>query len=461
MNMNNFREEIDSMGIVKVLESAYWGAQTERAHKNFAVSPYRLPVSMLQALALIKKSAAISNSSIGNIDSKYGDAIVKAASEIQEGSFVDQFPLDVFQTGSGTSWNMNINEVLANRANELLGGERGDRSLVHPNDHVNKGQSSNDVIPTAINISSRIEAERCAEAIEALALIVKEKEVEFKDVIKLGRTHLQDAVPMRLSDEFSAWRVQLEKSAKRIRSTFASLEELALGGTAIGSGLNCSSKFVDIAIENIVKESGISFHQADNLYEAISARDSSLELMNALNSTAVVFMKIAQDLRILSSGPRSGIGEINLPSLQPGSSIMPGKINPVIPEMVIQSAAFIMGKHTSVTIATQNSPLQLNIMMPLIAHELHSSLDLIKNVANSFGRLCFKGITANRELCKDKIEWSLAIITPLATTLGYDKAAEIAHYAWEKGIKVSEAASILTELTQAQLDDILDIKKMV
>ena len=457
----DFRKECDSMGEVLVPKNGYWGAQTQRAVENFGVSPYTIPISMLRALALIKKSAAISNQKIKNISNIHAKAIIQAADEIIAGEFDAHFPLDVFQTGSGTSWNMNINEVISNRANEIISKSKTDSTKIHPNDHVNKGQSSNDVIPTAINVSCRIEAEKCADSFDFLANIVSQKEKEFAGIIKLGRTHLQDAVPMKLSDEFSAWRVQLEKSATRIRKTFDCLEELALGGTAIGSGLNSSREFATGVISNISKESGVKFRQADNLYEAISARDSSLELMNALNSGAVVLMKIGQDLRILSSGPRSGIGELNLPSLQPGSSIMPGKINPVIPEMIIQVAAFIMGKHSSLTIAAQNSPLQLNIMMPLIAHELHTSLDLLNNSLKAFGERCFSGITANEQLCKNKVEWSLAIITPLALKLGYDKAAQIAHYAFENSIKVCDATLKLTNLTKAEIDNILDIKKMV
>lgn len=458
---NDFRIEKDSMGEVRVPQEAYWGAQTQRAVENFSVSPYRIPGAMLKALALIKKQTALSNGADGIVSSEYTGAIAQAADEILRGGLADQFPLDVFQTGSGTSWNMNINEVLANRANEILGGGRGDRKPVHPNDHVNRGQSSNDVIPSALNISARMEAEKLAVALESLADGVGEKEEAFRAVLKLGRTHLQDAVPMRLSDEFSAWRVQLQKSAQRIRRCYSSLEELALGGTAIGSGLNCPGKFAEAAVAGIAQESGIPFRQADNLFEAIAARDSSLELMNSLNSTAVVMMKIAQDLRLLSSGPRSGLGEINLPSLQPGSSIMPGKVNPVIPEMVLQAAAFVMGKQTSMTVACQNSPLQLNIMMPLIAHELHASISLLTECASALDDRCFSGITANEEVCREKIEWSLAVVTPLAVNLGYDKAAEIAYHAWKTRIKVSDAVLKLTDLNEKEVKALLDIEKMI
>lgn len=455
------RIEKDSMGEVVVDEDSYWGAQTQRAVSNFTISSLRIPNSFLKALALIKKHAAFVNAKNGVIAQNEAKAIVDAADEILAGKWNDQFPVDVFQTGSGTSWNMNINEVLANRANEMLQHPKGTRFPIHPNDHVNKGQSSNDVIPSAMNIAAFFEAQFLVRDLGKLVDVIRRKEKDFTAYYKLGRTHLQDAVPMRVSDEFSAWKKQLEKAKERIMRTFPALQELALGGTAVGTGVNCPEGFAVAVIEGIAQESGIPFVQAENLFEAISSRDSILELMNALHSLAVALFKIAQDLRLLSSGPRCGFGELILPSLQPGSSIMPGKINPVIPEMTIQVAAYVMGKHASVSIGCQTSPLQLNIMMPLIASEVLSSLEILTACVRSLNEKCFSGITVDVKNCQEKIDWSLALVTPVALKLGYDKAAEIAHYAYKKNIQVKEALRELTDLTVDEIEALLDPAKMV
>jgi fumarate hydratase, class II len=449
------------MGEVELPADAYWGAQAQRAAANFNVSPFRIPIPMLRALALVKKSAARANESIGILDAELARAIVQAADEVLQGAMDDQFPVDVFQTGSGTSWNMNVNEVIANRSNELSGGEKGTRSPVHPNDHVNKGQSSNDAIPTAISIATRVEAGKLAAALERLEHAFSGKAKEFDDVVKLGRTHLQDAVPMTLGDEFSGYAEQVRKGVGRIKSCYANLEELALGGTAIGTGLNTHPEFAGRAIEHIATELGCPFVPAQNRFEAIAARDSQLELMGAVNTVAVGLMKIAQDLRLLSSGPRAALGEIILPSLQPGSSIMPGKINPVIPEMVIQAAAHIMGKHLSVTIACQNAPLELNIMQPLIAYETITALQLLTNSAVAFATKCVTGIVADRERCRSLIDLSLALVTPLALEIGYDKAAEIAHQAYEEKKTVREIVIAEGILSEDEADAILKPDNML
>jgi len=455
------RTESDSMGTMEIPDDAYWGAQAQRAAQNFDVSPLRIPVPFMKALAAVKKSAALTNLSLGLLDKKLADAIVQAADEIINEKWNDQFPVDVFQTGSGTSWNMNMNEVIANRANELLGSEKGTRKPVHPNDHVNKGQSSNDVIPTAMNVACRLEAGKLTAALQRLESSLAKKSEEMKDIVKLGRTHLQDAVPMTLGQEFSGYRQQIRKARGRIERTFSSLEELALGGTAVGTGLNSDPNHAAQTIHLLAEEYGAKFRKADNYFEAMAARDSIVELMGALNSLAVSLMKIAQDLRLLASGPRAGIGELQLPELQPGSSIMPGKINPVIPEMVIQVAAHVMGKNLSVTIAGQNAPLELNIMQPLLAHETLSSLDLLTRTALVFDERCIGGITADAEHCRSLIDWSLALVTPLALKVGYDRAAKIAHRAFEEKRKVKEVILDEGVLAEKEADEILDPRNMI
>lgn len=461
MSEKSFRTESDSMGTMEVPAEAYWGAQSQRAALNFTVSSLRIPPAFLRALASVKRAAARTNRELELLDVKIADAIARAAGEVIEGKWNDQFPIDVFQTGSGTSWNMNINEVIANRANELLGGSRGSRSPVHPNDHVNKGQSSNDTIPTAMNIAARVEAQALAEALKPLEGSLAAKAEEFDSVLKLGRTHLQDAVPMTLGQEFSGYREQIRKCRLRIERTFPSLEELALGGTALGTGLNAHPEYASRTIRALAEEFHVPFRRADNYFEAMAGRDSILELAGALNSLAVAFMKIAQDLRLLSSGPRSGIGEIQLPALQPGSSIMPGKINPVIPEMMIQVAAHVMGKHLAITIACQNAPLELNMMQPLLAHEITSALELLSNAAKAFDERCVRGITADAAHCRELIDWSLALVTPLALRVGYDRAAKIAHRAYEEKKKVRDVILEEGVLSREEADQILDPQSML
>jgi fumarate hydratase class II len=356
---------------------------------------------------------------------------------------------------------MNMNEVIANRANEILGEEKGKRHPIHPNDHVNKGQSSNDAIPAAISIATRLEAERLEKALESLAEALSRKAEEFKDVIKLGRTHLQDAVPITLGNEFSAYAEQMRKGARRLENCYGTLEELALGGTAVGTGINTHPEFSKRAIEGIASDTGVAFRPAENFFEAISARDSQLELMGAVNTVAVGMMKIAQDLRLLSSGPRAAIGEIKLPSLQPGSSIMPGKVNPVIPEMILQVSAHVMGKHLSVTVACQNAPLELNIMQPLIAYETLSALDLMTNAAYAFEKRCVEGIEADVERCRSLIELSLALVTPLALKVGYDKAAKIAYRAYEENKTVREIVIEEGILSRTEADQVLSPESML
>ncbi|MFP4329511.1 MAG: class II fumarate hydratase [Spirochaetaceae bacterium] len=461
MSEELMRSESDSMGEVAIPAWAYWGAQTQRAVSNFNVSPLRIPVSMIRALALVKKHAARVNARLGLVEERPAEAIVQAAEEVQRGEWDAHFPIDVFQTGSGTSWNMNINELIANRANEILGEPRGTRKPVHPNDHVNRGQSSNDVIPTALHIANRVELEPLFASLRHLVDTIRKKEVAFKDLVKLGRTHLQDAVPMTLGQEFSGFRVQVEKAITRIEHTRGHLEELALGGTALGTGLNAHPEFAEDVAKEIAHETGIPFRSAPNKFEAIATRDAQVELMGALNTYATSLMKIANDLRILASGPRGGFGEIVLPTLQPGSSIMPGKVNPVIPEMIIQVAAHVNGKAVSVTIAGQNSPLELNMMHPLLAYETLSAISLLTESSNAMADRCFAGIEADEERLAYWIEWSLALVTPLATEIGYDQAAKLAYKAYREKRQIREVVREAGVLEEQRIRELLDPKRMV
>jgi fumarate hydratase class II len=460
-NNQGIRSESDTMGEVALPAWAYWGAQTQRAVENFGVSDKRIPPLMIQALGLIKQTAAEVNAQLGTVPKDLAEAIAKAAGEVRDGRWNEHFPIDVFQTGSGTSWNMNANEVIANRANELLGSPLGTKKPVHPNDHVNRGQSSNDVIPTAIHVADRIAAGQLLAALEELERSLNAKAEAFAEVIKIGRTHLQDAVPITLGQEFSGYASQIRKGAKRLRNALPHLEELALGGTAVGTGLNAHPKLAPGVIERIAARTKLPFRQAENLFEALACRDAQAELMGALNVLAGSLLKIGNDLRLLSSGPRAGLGEIKLPSLQPGSSIMPGKVNPVIPEMVIQAAVYVKGKAASVGMAAASAPLELNIMMPLIAYETLDSLGLLANTVKALRDRCIRGIEADPQRCAEWVEWSLALVTPLATRIGYDKAAEIAYQAYKEKKTVRQLLGESGLLPQEEVDKVLDPKSMI
>ena len=454
------RTETDSMGPVEVDQSRYWGAQTERARKNFQVSPHRIPVPFLRALCLLKGEAAAVNATLGLLNSELAAAIGQAANEAFSGQFDGEFPLDVFQTGSGTSWNMNANEVLAGRANEILAGARGGKKPVHPNDHVNLGQSSNDVIPSVLNVAGRLEAERLSGALDDLCSAFERKATEFSQVVKIGRTHLQDAVPMTLGQEFGGFARQVQLGAARIRGVFGRLEELALGGTALGTGLNTHAEFGTRVASALCGRLGVPFRPARDYFEAIAARDVQVELMGALNTVSTSLLKIGNDLRLLSSGPRTGFAEILLPELQPGSSIMPGKVNPVILEMLNQACAHVMGKHLSVTIAGQNAPLQLNIMMPLLAHETLSSLDLLTNCVETLRTACVEGIAADAKRCSAQVERSLALVTPLAVKLGYDRAAALAKQALAEDKTIRQLVTEQGLLSEEELNRVLDPRSL-
>jgi fumarate hydratase class II len=449
------------MGEVRLPAWAYWGAQTQRAVENFAVSDKRIPAGMIAALALIKRYCAEVNGELGLLEPKTSEAIARAADELAAGQWNAHFPIDVFQTGSGTSWNMNANELLANRANQLLGSPLGSRKPVHPNDHVNRGQSSNDVIPAAIHIADRLAAERLRAELAALAEALEAKAAEFRDVLKLGRTHLQDAVPMTLGQEFSGYAAQVRHGLRRLESCLPRLEELALGGTAIGTGLNARPELAPRVIERIARRTGLPFRQAANLFEALACRDAQAELMAGLDVLAGSLLKITTDLRLLASGPRAGFGEIVLPSLQPGSSIMPGKVNPVIPEMVAQAAVYVKGQALSVSLAAGQGPLELNMMMPLIAYQTLDSLALLSETCRVFRERCIAGIQADPERCAHWIEWSLALVTPLANRLGYDKAAAIAYQAFKEKKTVRQVLLEQKVLSPEEIERVLDPRSML
>jgi fumarate hydratase class II len=453
----NYREEADTMGTVLVPEDAYYGAQTQRAVDNFSLSGLTLPRSFIQALGMIKKHAAAVNLALGLLDKDLTDPIMTAAKEVIEGELDDQFVVDVFQTGSGTSTNMNANEVIAGRANEIVNGVKGAKSPVHPNDHVNKGQSSNDVIPTAIHVAALLEIkERLLPALEKLQHSLANKATEFADVRKIGRTHLQDAVPMNLGQEFGGYARQVELGIERMKCTESRLAELALGGTAVGTGLNAHPEFAAKVIAGIAEETGSPFREAANHFEAQAAQDAAVETSGALKTVAVSLIKIANDVRWLASGPRCGLGEINIPSLQPGSSIMPGKVNPVISEAVIQASAQVIGNDAAVTYGGQGGYFELNVMLPLIAYNLLQSIDLLAAAATRLAEKCVDGITANRDKCLSYIEQSLAMCTPLVPVIGYDESAAIAKRAFAEGKTVREVALEMNVLPEKELAKILD-----
>jgi fumarate hydratase class II len=456
-----FRAESDSMGEVRLPAWAYWGAQTQRAVENFGISALRIPPRLIEALGLIKRYAAEVNAELGLLEKGLARAIVQAADELIGGRWNEHFPIDVFQTGSGTSWNMNANELLANRANQLLGSPLGTRAPVHPNDHVNRGQSSNDVIPAAMHIADRRAAGALADELGRLADAFQLKAGSHRGVLKLGRTHLQDAVPMTVGQELSGYASQLRHALRRLEDAFPHLEELALGGTAIGTGLNAHAELAPRVIQRIAAHTGLPFRQADNLFEALACRDAQAGLMAALDTLAGSLLKISSDLRLLASGPRGGLGELRLPSLQPGSSIMPGKVNPVIPEMVAQAAVYVKGQALSVTLAAAQGPLELNMMMPLIAYQTQDCLGLLTRACRVFRERCVDGLEADAERCAHWIEWSLALVTPLATRIGYDRAAQIAYQAYREGKTVRQVALEQKVLEPAELEAVLDPRSML
>ncbi len=451
------RKEKDSMGDMYVPDDAYYGAQTQRAVENFPISGITISKSMIQALGKIKRSAAIVNHELGLLDNDRKNAIVQAADEIIEGKFDNQFPVDIYQTGSGTSSNMNCNEILSNRASEIMGGKIGSKRPVHPNDHVNLGQSSNDVLPTAIHIAANtMLKEELIPALQNLADKLDKKATSFSDIVKIGRTHLQDATPITLGQEFSGYAQMVKNGIKRIQNAQGFLSELALGGTAVGTGINTKAQFGSLMAKDISQFTGIAFSEANNHFEAQGAQDAAVETSGALKTIAVSLSKIANDIRWLGSGPRAGLGELILPAVQPGSSIMPGKTNPVICEAMIQACAQVIGNDLAITIGGQGGVFELNLMLPLIAHNLTNSITILANSTKVFTEKLITDLKADHEKCASYIEGSLAMCTSLAPVIGYDKAADIAYKAYNSGKTVREIAIEENVLDKDKLNEILD-----
>ena len=455
------RKEHDSMGEMQVPDDAYYGAQTQRAIENFPVSGITIPTSMIRALGMIKRSAAVVNHDLGNLDEARRNAIIESADEVISGKFDGQFLVDVFQTGSGTSSNMNTNEIIANRASEIMGGIVGSREPVHPNDHVNYGQSSNDVIPTSIHVAANIEIEKSLiPTLELLADSLQKKADIFDSIVKIGRTHLQDATPIRLGQEFSGYVQQIRNGITRLKNSQCLLSELAQGGTAVGTGINTHKEFGSRIAKELSTLSGIKFTEATNHFEAQAAQDAAVETSGALKTLAVSLSKIANDIRWLGSGPRAGLGEITLPAVQPGSSIMPGKVNPVICEAMIQVCAQVIGNDTAITIGGMGGVFELNLMLPVIAHNLLQSIHILNGACNMFKVNLVDNLEADEKVCADYIEGSLAMCTSLAPVIGYDRAAHLAHVAYETGKTVREVAMEDNVLPEDELNRLLDPRSM-
>ena len=460
MAKNRYRIEYDSMGVVRVPKTAYYGAQTQRAAENFPVSGIGFPPRFIRALGLIKLAAATTNEELRLLDTKVASAIRKAAAEVMEGKHGKEFVVDIFQTGSGTSTNMNANEVIANRALELLGKRRGGREI-HPNDHVNMSQSSNDVIPTAMHVAALEAVQKdLLPALGALRQALAQKARQFDSIVKIGRTHLNDATPIRLGQEFGGYARQVELNRARIKEAAEGLEELPLGGTAVGTGINAHPQFARRAIRKISEMTSLPLREAKNHFEAQAAKDAAVQLSGTLKTLAVSLTKIANDLRWLASGPRCGLGEISLPETQPGSSIMPGKVNPVICESVLQVAAHVIGCDATITSCGQAGNFELNVMMPIMALKLMEAIEFTANVITAFTEKCITGIEPNRERCQDMVERSLAMVTALAPFVGYDRAAKIAQEAHASGKTVREVARANKVLPDKKLEKYLDARRM-
>lgn len=452
----NMRLEKDSMGELEVPSKALYGANTRRAQLNFPISDLRFGRSFIKALGLIKQSAAETNLELNLLDKKIAESIIISAQEVIDGDHDDSFVVDIFQTGSGTSTNMNVNEVISNLAISKMGGEIGSRNPVHPNDHVNKGQSSNDVIPTAIHIAAAISIkDNLVPSMKILKKSLQKKSDEFWNIVKTGRTHLQDATPIRLGQEFKGYYGQIENSIKKVNSGLDELSVLALGGTAVGTGIGMNPEFCGSVISKISDKTGINFSETENHFQSQSTIDGIVYASGCVRSFAVSLMKIANDIRWLGSGPRAGIGELNLPEVQPGSSIMPGKVNPVIAESVTMICAQVMGNDQTVSIAGQSGNFELNVMMPIAAHNLLESIEILSKGSDNFSKQCIEGLVAT-EKGPNMVNQGLAICTALAPKLGYDKAANIAHIASETGETIKQVTLKETELTSEEIDEILE-----
>jgi fumarate hydratase class II len=447
------RIETDTMGEVAVPADRYWGAQTQRSLQNFKIGGERMPAPLVRALGLQKKASALANRALGKLDPEIADAIARAADEVIDGTLLEHFPLVVWQTGSGTQTNMNANEVISNRAIELLGGVIGSKKPVHPNDHVNYGQSSNDSFPTAMHIAAAEEVDRrLLPALRHLHRALAAKATEFAEIVKIGRTHLQDATPITLGQEFSGYAKQIEYGILRVENTLPRLYQLAQGGTAVGTGLNAAPGFAERFAVELAALTGLPFVTAENKFEALAAHDALVELSGALNTLAASAMKIANDIRLLGSGPRCGFGEIQLPENEPGSSIMPGKVNPTQAEAMTMVAAQVMGNNVTVTIAGSNGHFELNVFKPVIIFNLLQSIRLLADASESFADNCVVGIEANRDRIERLLYESLMLVTSLNPHIGYDKAAKVAKKAHAEGTTLKQAALALGFLTEEEFD---------
>lgn len=459
---NETRIETDSIGEIEVDNSRYWGAQTQRSLENFKIGGITMPRPLIRALGIQKKASALTNMELGILDKKIGQAIVQAAEEVIEGSLTEHFPLVVFQTGSGTQSNMNANEVISNRAIEILGGQIGSKKPVHPNDHVNMSQSSNDTFPTAMHIAAAEQVYHdLFPALERLHKTLDDKAKEFSAIVKIGRTHLQDATPLTLGQEFSGYAAQIAYGIERVKTCLPRLMFLAQGGTAVGTGINCKTGFDVTFAEFVSKITGIDFVTAPNKFEALAAHDALVELSGALNTLAVSLMKIANDIRLLGSGPRCGIGELNLPANEPGSSIMPGKVNPTQSEALTQVCAQVMGNHVAVTVAGSNGHFELNVFKPVIIYNVLMSLRLLADGCNSFTENCVSGIEANKERINKLLNESLMLVTALNPHIGYDNAAKIAKKAHADGTSLKDAGVALGLLTEEQFKEWIKPEDMI
>ena len=455
-----YRTERDSMGEFKVPSGAYYGANTMRAVLNFPISELRFSRSFIEAIASIKLAAAQTNMELGLLEDNLGEAIIKAATEVAAGDFDDQFVVDIFQTGSGTSTNMNVNEVISNRAIEILGGEIGSRTPVHPNDHVNIGQSSNDVIPTAIHLAAVGAIKNSlVPSLEKLEKSLSKKAEEFMPIIKTGRTHLQDATPVRLGQEFLGHAGQIQRGIERSNHALKELAEVALGGTAVGTGVNTHPEFATKVCKRLSRSLGVEIKETENHFQAQSTLDNVVESSGSMKTIAVSLMKIANDIRWMGSGPRGGFGEIELPEVQPGSSIMPGKINPVIPESVCQVSAQVIGNDATVSIAGQSGNFEINVMMPVAAYNFLQSIELLARASGNLADQCVDGLKAT-DKGPEMVERGLAIVTTLVPHIGYDASAAIAHKAQATGQTVLEIAIVETNLEESELREILNPESM-
>jgi fumarate hydratase class II len=460
--MSDTRTETDSLGPVEVPADKYWGAQTQRSLQNFKIGGEKMPPALIRALGIQKKAAALTNMNMGELDGKIASAIVSAAEEVIDGALFDHFPLVVWQTGSGTQTNMNANEVLSNRAIEMLGGEIGSKTPVHPNDHCNRGQSSNDTFPAAMHIAAGEQLyHELIPALEHLHHALKSKSKEFEDIIKIGRTHLQDATPVTLGQEFSGYTHQIAMGIERVKAALPRIMELAQGGTAVGTGINSKQGFAEHFAEKVADITGLPFVTAPNKFEALAAHDAIVEMSGVLNTIACSLMKIANDIRLLGSGPRCGIGEITLPANEPGSSIMPGKVNPTQSEALTMVAAQVMGNQTTISVAGSNGHFELNVFKPVMIYNLLQSIKLLADGARSFTDNCVIGIEANEDNIRDNLFGSLMLVTSLNPHIGYDNAAKIAKKAYQDGTTLKAAALELDLLTEEQFDEWVKPETMV